>query len=645
MTRHPPVRAMRANPDLDQLKRQAKELLDAYRARMPEALTEVGFYHRRATPETFALHDAQLVLARAYGFASWPKLKAAVDGVTAAKLHDAVERGDAAAARALLERRPEIVDLGRGEMRALHMAVLRRDAALASLLLDYGADPEGGIWPNRDATAPCVIARERGYTEIDALMRAALAKRGKRGPDAPNDATRKLRAAYLSGGEEAVVAVLDEHPELADIYPADGVTWLHQAAAQGALLTMKWLIARGADVNGRSRQGFTPLEFAATGRGGGWLFDNARFERTAAMLLEHGAELGPLSAAALGRSDYLDRCSNEELERKGVLEAAVKGNRIDVLRRLLERGLDPDERMQEGAPEEQLWTAAGPLFQAVISNRVELARLLLEHGADPNAQVFASGSPAARAYEGGDEEMLALIERHGGWLDAPSAGCMRRSDIARRILAGELDPHVEPSDFMGDTMEEQLLWGAASGRCADIVQLVLERIDWARDDPRWFRMLWRPLPGHVDLTAQEQRECRETFALILARCGPHHRDRDYGQTMLHEVIARDHGVGVALATLLLDAGARLDVRDRLLQSTPLGWACRWGRTDLAALLLARCADPVEADAEPWAAPRAWAQKMQRPDIIAMLDAAAIGISLAYSRGIAKRPGDGSSWSP
>jgi hypothetical protein len=36
--------------------------------------------HRDA--RTFALHDAQFALARAYGFESWPKLKAAVDGVT-----------------------------------------------------------------------------------------------------------------------------------------------------------------------------------------------------------------------------------------------------------------------------------------------------------------------------------------------------------------------------------------------------------------------------------------------------------------------------------------------------------------------------------------------------------------------------------
>jgi hypothetical protein len=57
---------------------------------------------------------------------------------------------------------------------------------------------------------------------------------------------------------------------------------------------------------------------------------------------------------------------------------------------------------------------------------------------------------------------------------------------------------------------------------------------------------------------------------------------------------------LAFAKPLLDAGARLDIRDGLLKSTPLGWACRWGRVDGVKLLLERGADPVEADAEPWA---------------------------------------------
>jgi hypothetical protein len=68
---HPPTRAMRDSPD--QLKRQAKELLEAYRAQSPDAVTEVDAHDRTATPETFALHDAQFVLARSYGFESWPK--------------------------------------------------------------------------------------------------------------------------------------------------------------------------------------------------------------------------------------------------------------------------------------------------------------------------------------------------------------------------------------------------------------------------------------------------------------------------------------------------------------------------------------------------------------------------------------------
>ncbi len=111
--------------------------------------------------------------------------------------------------------------------------------------------------------------------------------------------------------------------------------------------------------------------------------------------------------------------------------------------------------------------------------------------------------------------------------------------------------------------------------------------------------------------AQQQAECCECFKLILARCGPNHCSPEYGQTMLHEVVSRDHGVGAQLATILLDAGARMDVRDKLLQSTPLGWACRWGRVEIVKLLLERGADPVEADAEPWASPRAWAEKMHR----------------------------------
>src|SRR4029079_9257063 len=154
----------------------------------------------------------------------------AVDGVTATRLHQAVESGDRKTARELLTRRPEIVDMGRGEMRAIHMAVLRRDLDMTTLLLEFGADPDGGIYPKRDATSPYILARDRGFDEITTVLRAAREKRGARGPLAPTEAGRQCQRAFQSGSEEAIVSVFDQHPELAELCPGDGRTMLHQAA-------------------------------------------------------------------------------------------------------------------------------------------------------------------------------------------------------------------------------------------------------------------------------------------------------------------------------------------------------------------------------------------------------------------------------
>jgi ankyrin repeat protein len=579
----------------------------------------------------------QFVLARSYGFESWSKLKAAVDGVTAKKLHEAAESGDPKTARELLTRRPEMVDLGRGEMTPLNKAVLRRDVEMVKLLLEFGADPDAGVWPIRDATSPRVIARDRGYQEISDAINAALEKRGTRRSQVPPEVRRKVREPDLAGSQEAMLAVLEEHPELTDWRQAAGTTMLHVVAGRGETLIIKWLIDHGKEVNARahcvphqsatfldkSPQGWTPLDFAATGRGSDeWLFNNDKFQPAAKLLLEHGAELSPLSAAALGRWDYLEKCSRRELEGKGVLEAAVKGDQPDTLRRLLDLGLDPDGPIQVGHMEEKTWSSGGPVFQAVVLNRIGMVRLLLERGADPNANVFTAGSAAFRVYDSRHPELIALIEKFGGWLDPGSAGYARQTEIARKMLAGEIDPHLEPNDFSGHTVAEQLLWGGASSLCDDIVRMALERVDWTPDDPRWFGMLLRPTWNHAD-----RPECCDTLGLILARCGPHHRAPDYGYTILHDLIPGDRGMGVRLATILLDAGARLDLRDDLLKSTPLGWACRWGRVEMVKLFLARGADPVEADAEPWATPRAWAEKMQRPEIVELLKNAKPDVSL------------------
>ncbi len=65
-------------PNFDQFKHQAKDLLKAYRAGDANAVAEVKRHERAPDPAAFALHDAQRVLARSYGFPSWQKLKSYV---------------------------------------------------------------------------------------------------------------------------------------------------------------------------------------------------------------------------------------------------------------------------------------------------------------------------------------------------------------------------------------------------------------------------------------------------------------------------------------------------------------------------------------------------------------------------------------
>jgi ankyrin repeat protein len=68
-------------PDFNQFKRQAKELLKAYRSGIANAVAEVQQHEQAPDPAAFALHDAQRVLARSYGFPSWQKLKSYVQTI------------------------------------------------------------------------------------------------------------------------------------------------------------------------------------------------------------------------------------------------------------------------------------------------------------------------------------------------------------------------------------------------------------------------------------------------------------------------------------------------------------------------------------------------------------------------------------
>jgi hypothetical protein len=84
-----PSKSLPSRPDLDHLKHQAKDLFDACHAGTPEAFGRIRSFHPKfadATsgdfvPAKVSLADAQLVIAREYGFESWPKLKRHVESL------------------------------------------------------------------------------------------------------------------------------------------------------------------------------------------------------------------------------------------------------------------------------------------------------------------------------------------------------------------------------------------------------------------------------------------------------------------------------------------------------------------------------------------------------------------------------------
>lgn len=70
------------SPDLEQLKRRARDLLRAYRAGHPEAGRRAeAVFSRGPRRRPFQLADALLVVAREHGFPSWPTLKAHVEAL------------------------------------------------------------------------------------------------------------------------------------------------------------------------------------------------------------------------------------------------------------------------------------------------------------------------------------------------------------------------------------------------------------------------------------------------------------------------------------------------------------------------------------------------------------------------------------
>ena len=281
-----PRRALPERANLDQQRKLAKELLAAFRRGDDEARERI----RAELPDKqrIVLADAQLVLAREYGFASWRELKQRIEerGVDllppVERFQRAVRDADAAALRALLPFRRELQEAVNAPSFSFDspalVAVAGRDGAeVVDALLALGADPNrrsawwaGGFHPLHGATGP---AAER-------LLAAGAI------PDA-------CAAAHLDR-LDLLADMLAEEPARVHERGGDGQTPLHFARSRAVV---DLLLDAGADIDARDvDHRSTPAEWML-----GDVDDAARSRVSlASYLVERGANADIFLVAALG---------------------------------------------------------------------------------------------------------------------------------------------------------------------------------------------------------------------------------------------------------------------------------------------------------------------------------------------------------
>jgi ankyrin repeat protein len=364
-----------AAPSLEHLRKQAKDLVR----------------EQRGGPEPLRLSDAQRVLARAYGFASWPRLKAYVERVSAngpALTHAFVDEIGYYEDRAEGLRSVVASGLANGidVVRAHHPALASAsDADVRSLTA---------------ADARLVLAREHGFASWRAF-RAHI--------DGLSESGEPFRRAFRAIEARDIAALrelLDRYPGLVAARGTNGNDLLGLAANMACgrrrdKALVRELLARGADPSSANDRGWTPLHQAGYGND----------SELARLLLDAGARTDPYGhgeggtplAAALfwGNTEVAELLAEREIDPRNLRIAAGLG-RLDLIRELVraDGSLGPEAgaargfyRPHSGFP---IWQPSDDpqeildeaLVWAAKSDRVEVLGPLVELGADVNGDPY-----------------------------------------------------------------------------------------------------------------------------------------------------------------------------------------------------------------------------------------------------------------
>ena len=321
--------------NLEQSRKQAKDLLKAFRTGDPAILDRVRWNHPRfrglgdaqIRDRRFVLADAQLVVARLHYFDSWPALLRHIETLSRRdprvlrfeEAADAIIAGDAPTLRALLREHPDLVR--RRSPRAHRAPLLHYVAAngvedyrqispanaveVGLVLLDAGAQVDatseayGGGSTALALVATSTPPRRAGVQIplIDLLLERGAAIDGVR----PGGST--VRAALANGCPEAARALVERGARVPDVAAAAGVGRLDlvtrfidgatEEERERALIAaagipegagvVEYLLGRGVDI--AASTGWTALHHA-TGGGGPRMID---------LLIRRGAPLEKLN--------------------------------------------------------------------------------------------------------------------------------------------------------------------------------------------------------------------------------------------------------------------------------------------------------------------------------------------------------------
>jgi len=442
------------NPSINQLKRQARELLAGFTSGNAEAVSRVRVHLRRLKDnpkgKPLALQEAQMVVAREYGYPSWADLARYVESVSGdgarkaaiASLIEAANNGEVDQVVEILDVHPGIINErgGLNTRTALHFAAWRGWEDIVERLLERGADPSPRC--KGDNATPLHFAVEEGHESIIDLLLENGAdpvgegdlhemgvigwatffhSRRNRGafPDVRRRTVDKLLergvdhhifSALAMGEENIVRSVVAKDPTEVDRRMSrfdDLDTPLHVACTPYAPVEMlSLLIELGADLEAADGYGFTPLDQAA-------LYG----QDDRAKLLEDGGAIVRVPAAFfLERDVDIQRhiqsdpmCLGPGQSWETLIVFAAERRPASVVEKLLECGASVDVKVTSRGTENYT-----PLHGACFDGNVEAARVLLRHGADTSAKDDTHHStPLGWARHAGQKDLEQLLLEHG----------------------------------------------------------------------------------------------------------------------------------------------------------------------------------------------------------------------------------------